>query len=126
MSRLWSNSDGQWEVLEGLLPPRRPVRGGARCGHRQVLGVSTSSSGVAWRGPSECYGPWRTVWERHRAWARDGALDAVDRALMTRAGENGGLDWGVGVDSCVVRAHQRGTNGSCRTGGWPKLWEPAR
>ena len=39
-------------------------------------GSSTGSSGVARCGPPECYGPWRTVWERHRAWARDGALDA--------------------------------------------------
>lgn len=62
-------------------------------------GSSTGSAGVAWRDLPECYGPWQTVWERHCAWARDGALDAVHRALMARASERGGLDWGVGVDS---------------------------
>ena len=94
-----------------------------RCGAGCVVitagfwGSSTGGSGVAWRGPSECCGPWWTVWERHRAWVWDGALDAVHRALMARAGERGGLDWDAGVDSCVVRAHQRAANTSCRTGG---------
>ena len=51
MSRLWLISGGQWEVLEGLLPPRRPVRGGPRCGHRRVLGgivYQQFGGGVAW------------------------------------------------------------------------------
>lgn len=46
------------------------------------------------------------MWERHRAWAAGGTLDRVDRALMARAGAAGAVDWGVGVDASVVRAHQ--------------------
>ncbi|ERH30001.1 hypothetical protein HMPREF1550_01755 [Actinomyces sp. oral taxon 877 str. F0543] len=66
------------------------------------------------------------MWERRRAWAWEGARGAVLRALMARAGERGGLGWDVCVDSCVVRAHQRATSTSCRTGGSPELREPER
>lgn len=71
MSRMWLISDGQWEVLEGLLPSRRPVRGGPRRDHRQVVGgSSTGSAGVEWRGLPECYGPWRTGTAPGRGTAR--------------------------------------------------------
>ena len=49
MSWLWLISDGQWEVLEGLLPPRRQVRGGLRRDRRQVLG-GRSPAVRGWRG----------------------------------------------------------------------------
>lgn len=75
-------------------------------------------------GLPECYGPWRTVWEWRRTWARDGALDAIHQALMARAGERGGLDWDAGVDSSVVCAHQHATRTSQRR--LPNSREPAR
>lgn len=125
--RLWSVSDEQWEVLEGLLPPQRPVVGRPRRDHRQVLEgiIYRYRTGVAWRDLPERFGPWQTVWKRHRAWAADGTLDRVHQALMARADAAGAVDWGVSVDSSVVRAHQHATNVSRHTGGPVELQESA-
>ena len=95
MCRLWLISDGQWEVLKGIV-------------YRQRGGGVARSAQVLWAR--------QTVWERHRARMWDGALDAVYRALTARTDARSGLDWDACVDSCVVRAHQRATNTSCRTG----------
>ena len=128
MSRLWSISDGQWEVLENRLPPQSPVWGRSRRDHRQVLEgiVYRYRTGVAWRDLHECYGPWQTVRKRHRAWTQGGTLDAVHRAVMARADARSGLDWDAGADSSVVRAHQHATNTFRHTRGLAELQELAR
>ena len=86
-SRLWLISDEQWDVLRGLLPPQRPATGRPGRDHRQVLEgiIYRYRTGVAWRDLPERFGPWKTVWKRHRAWAADGTLDGVHQALIARA-----------------------------------------
>lgn len=73
--------------------------------------------GIAWRDLPGDFGPWQTVWKRHRAWAADGTGDEVLDALLVRADADGKLDWTAAVDSTVCRAHQHGTNLPRATGG---------
>ena len=72
--------------------------------------------GIAWRDLPADFGPWQTVWKRHRAWAVDGTWDQVLDALLVRADADGDLDWSVAVDSTICRAHQHGTTLERTTG----------
>ncbi|MDQ1035272.1 transposase [Streptomyces sp. V3I8] len=57
--------------------------------------------------PGECP-PWQTVFDRFTCGARDGTWHRVLVALHAHTDVDGDLDWLVGVDSTVVRAHQHG------------------
>jgi transposase len=61
---------------------------------------------VAWRDLPARFGPWQTVWKRHARFSRDGTWDRILRTLQARADARGDVDWQVGVDSTVNRAHQ--------------------
>jgi transposase len=81
-------------------------------------------SGIAWRDLPVAFGPWQTVWKRHRRFSADGTWDKIHTRLLTEADAAGDLDWRVAVDSTVNRAHQHATNVSrverpvgCHTGG---------
>lgn len=74
------------------------------------------SGGVAWRDLPADFGPWQTVWKRHRRYAGDGTWDRVLAALLSAADARGGVDWQVSVDSTINRAHQHGTNLARSTG----------
>ena len=99
--------------------------------HRQVVEgiIYRYRTGIAWRDlPSE-FGPWQTVWKRHRRLAGDGTWDRVLAALLADADAAGLIDWEVSVDSTVTRAHQHGTNltrAEQVTGGVGELQESGR
>jgi len=106
-------SDEQWAQVEPLLPSSvgkksRPFRD-----HRQVVEgiVYRYRTGIPWRDlPREQFGPWQTVWKRHRRFAGDGTWDRVLGMLLSQADAAGDLDWTVSVDSTINRAHQHATN----------------
>jgi transposase len=80
--------------------------------HRQVVEgvIYRYRCGIAWRDLPEEFGPWQTVWKRHRRFSGDGTWDRVHQALIARADAVGAVDWVVSVDSTINRAHQHGTN----------------
>jgi len=128
MSRRSVLSDAQWETIEPLLPAQKPWSGRPRRDHRQVVEgiIYRYRCGIAWRDLPEEFGPWQTVWKRHRAWAADGTWDQILEALLVRADAHGELDWSVAVDSTICRAHQHGTNLERTTGGAVEPQESAR
>ncbi len=63
-------------------------------------------TGSPWRDLPERFGPWQTAWKRHATWSRDGTWDRVVAAVQAQVDAAGDLDWLVGVDSTIVRAHQ--------------------
>lgn len=68
-------------------------------------------TGIPWRDlPREAFGPWQTVWKRHKRFADDGTWDRVLAQLMAEADAGGDIDWTVSVDSTINRAHQHATN----------------
>jgi len=105
-------SDVEWDLIEPLLPPQRPVRGRPMRDHRQVVEgvIYRYRCGIAWRDLPVSFGPWQTVWKRHRRFSGDGTWDQVLAALLSRADAAGEIDWTVSVDSTINRAHQHGTN----------------
>ncbi len=65
--------------------------------------------GVAWRDLPERFGPWQTLWKRHRRFSADGTWDKIHAALLAEADAAGDIDWAVSIDSTINRAHQHAT-----------------
>ncbi|MFE1691673.1 IS5 family transposase [Streptomyces albidoflavus] len=100
-------TDAEWERLRPFLPVSN-----RRCGrwrdHRQVIDgiLYRVRTGVQWRDLPERFGPWKTVYERHRLWSADGTWERLLQRVQAEADAAGEIDWDVSVDSTVVRAHQ--------------------
>ncbi|MFF9337584.1 IS5 family transposase [Streptomyces albogriseolus] len=100
-------TDAEWEQLQ----PLPPVSNG-RCGrwrdHRQVINgiLHRLRTGVQWRDLPERFGPWKTVYERHRRWSVDGTWERLLQQVQAAADAAGEIDWDISVDSTIVRAHQ--------------------
>jgi len=104
--------DAQWELIEPLLPPQRSGKGRPMRDHRQVVEgvIYRYRCGIAWRDLPGSFGPWQTVWKRHRRFSGDGTWDKVLAVLLAQADAVGEIDWKVSVDSTINRAHQHATN----------------
>lgn len=63
-------------------------------------------TGVQWRNLPERFGPWKTVYERHRMWSADGTWTRLLQLVQAAADAAAEVDWDISVDSTVVRAHQ--------------------
>ncbi|MFJ8406333.1 IS5 family transposase [Streptomyces microflavus] len=63
-------------------------------------------TGVQWRDLPERFGPWETVYKRHRRWSADGTWQMLLSRIQTAEDAEGRIDWDVSVDSTAVRAHQ--------------------
>lgn len=106
-------TDEQWEQIEPLLPSNAGRRGRPFGDNRRVVeGIAYRyRTGIPWRDlPREEFGPWKTVWKRHRRYAEDGTWDRVLARLLGEADAAGKIDWSVSVDATINRAHQHGTN----------------
>lgn len=95
--------------------------------HRRVVEgiVWRFRTGSPWRDLPAEFGPWQTVWKRHRRFSGDGTWDKIHAELLSEANQSGQLDWAVSVDSTVNRAHQHATNLPRDTGGCVELQESA-
>ncbi|OKJ18840.1 transposase [Streptomyces sp. CB02130] len=100
-------TDAEWERLRPLLPVSNQ-----RCGrwrdHRQVIDgiLHRVRTGVQWRDLPERFGPWKTVYERHRLWSANGTWERLLQQVQAEADAAGKVDWDISVDSTTVRAHQ--------------------
>lgn len=106
-------TDKQWERIEPLLPSNAGRRGHPFGDNRRVVeGIAYRfRTGIPWRDlPREQFGPWQTVWKRHRRYAGDGTWDRVLTQILAEADAAGKIDWVVSVDATIARAHQHATN----------------
>lgn len=108
--RFQALTDRQWELLELLLPKSDGRVGRNFANNRLVVEalLYRLRVGGPWRDLPEVFGPWQTVWKRHRRYAADGTWDRVMIALLALADTTGDLDWVTSVDSTIVRVHQHG------------------
>ena len=81
--------------------------------------------GLPWRDVPAEFGPWQTLWKRHRRYSGDGTWDHVLAALLVDADSAGLVDWAVSVDSTIIRAHQHAATLKRDTGGRIELQESA-
>lgn len=63
-------------------------------------------TGLPWRDLPERFGPWITVYKRHRRWSADGTWQMLLSAVQAEQDAEGRVDWDIAVDSTTVRAHQ--------------------
>ena len=119
--------DGQWAVLEPLLPRgKKPGRPRTWTRRQLIDGIRwRTRTGAPWRDVPDRYGPWPSVYGLFRRWQRDGTWRRVVTALQARADAAGLITWDVSVDSTVARAHQhaagarkRGICRPSRPAGW--------
>jgi transposase len=112
MSRTALLNDAQWARIEPLMPSSDGSRGRPFRDHREVVEgiIYRFRTGIAWRDLPASYGPWQTVWKRHRRFSSDGTWDRVHARLMAEADAAGDIDWTISVDSTIARAHQHATN----------------
>ncbi|MCG7415433.1 MULTISPECIES: IS5 family transposase [Microbacterium] len=106
-------TDEQWERIEPLLPSNAGLRGHPFGDNRRVVeGIAYRfRTGIPWRDlPREPFGPWQTVWKRHRRYAGDGTWDRVLTQILAEADAAGKIDWAVSIDATIARAHQHATN----------------
>lgn len=123
MVRRHELTDAQWQKIESLLLANgRP--GGQWADHRRVINgvLFRARTGVPWPDLPERYGPWQTVYERHRRWSADGTWRRILGGLQIEADAadpDGSLaqtvkeesrrrrrEWAVNIDSTSCRAHQ--------------------
>lgn len=111
MSRSSVLTDAQWARIEPLMPSSDGQRGRPFREHRQVIEgiVYRLRTGVAWRDLPESFGPWQTIWKRHRRFSTDGTWDKIHARLVAEADAAGRVEWNVSVDSTINRAHQHAT-----------------
>lgn len=112
MSRCAVLTDAQWARIEPFMPSSDGQRGRPFRDHRQVIEgiVYRLRTGVAWRDLPASFGPWQTVWKRHRRFSCDGTWDRIHVGLVADADAAGEVDWFMSVDSTINRAHQHATN----------------
>lgn len=100
MVRRHELTNAQWRAIEPLMPAN-----GRPSGH----------TGVPWPDLPERYGPWQTVYERHRRWSANGTRQRILAELQIEADADdpdGALarelerEWAVNIDSSSCRAHQ--------------------
>ena len=112
-SRFTQFTNEQWERFDPLLPSNEGRKGRPFEDNRRVVEgiVYRYRTGIPWRDlPREEYGPWQTVWKRHRRYAEDGTWDRVLAQILAEADAQGKIEWGVSVDATIARAHQHASN----------------
>jgi transposase len=107
MARRHELTDAQWTMIAPLLPSNGH-QGGQWADHRRVINgvLFWTRTGIPWRDLPERYGPWQTVYERHRRWSAQGTWQHIADALRIDADAQAGRAWSVNADSTVCRAHQ--------------------
>jgi transposase len=108
-------TDGQWAVIEPLLPRRDPARGGRPMRYERRLVVDTIlyvlRSGCAWRLVPRDLVPWDVAYRWFRLWSADGTWNRVHDALRDAVRRRAGRDVqpsAAVLDSQTAHSHQGG------------------
>ncbi len=93
----WELSDDMWERAQPLLPRRKPHLRGGRPPRddRQMLGaiLYVLRTGVQWNALPREIGASTTVYDRFRAWEREGVFERLWAAGLEEFDELVGIDW---------------------------------
>ncbi len=102
-------SDSEWARIQPLLPSSAGRRGHPFRDHRQVVEgiVYRLRVGMPWRELPAEFGPWQTVWKRHRRFHTDGTLALILASLQPDCADAGGQ----GQDRSAARGGGPGAAG---------------
>lgn len=101
-------SDEEWALLEPLLPEVE-TPGRYYEDHRRILNgiLFRISTGIPWRDLPDRYGPWQTVYSRHRRWSRSGLWDRVLAALQRDLDASSQIKWSIrSAAGSDIRVHE--------------------
>jgi len=118
--RRYELTDGQWELIQDLLPSNWGQRGRQWKDHRTILNAIlwVLRTGAPWRDLPERYGPWQTVYDRFGRWRREGLFDGILQHLQIRLDGQGKIDWDLWcVDGSSIRASRAAAGGGGQKGG---------
>ena len=109
-------TDEQWARVFEVLPCKRTGPSSA-LGDRLFVDavLYRAKTGIAWRDLPERFGPWKSIYNRFRAWARAQKWAHIFEALQQDFDETGSI-----VDGSVIRAHQDASGG--KGGSNAMLW----
>src|SRR6476659_2853466 len=102
-------SDELWDVLESVMPQDAGRPGRPWNDHRTTLEgiIWRFRTGSPWRDLPDAFGPYQSVWQRHRLWSTDGTYERMFAAVREQAGLGGDdVEAVLSIDSTIVRAHQ--------------------
>jgi putative transposase len=79
-------TDGQWQLLEPLLPAAKPGGRPRKTDLRAVLDALfyLNREGCSWRALPHDFPPWRTVYDYFAAWKADGTWEQINGALRRK------------------------------------------
>lgn len=105
----WELSDAVWERAQPLLPPHNPRLKGGRPPRddRAMLGaiLFVLRTGIQWNALPRSIGASTTVYDRFRAWERDGFFTRLWAAGLAEFDELVGIDWAwLSVDGVMTKA----------------------
>lgn len=102
-------SDELWAALTPALPQDSGRRGRPWNDHRVMLEgiIWRFRTGSPWRDLPVKFGPFQSVWERHKRWSQDGTYTQMLAAVQQEVGlDPKEAEAILSIDSTSVRAHQ--------------------
>lgn len=106
-------TDEEWQRIEPLLPPEKPVGKDREVDLRDVLNAIfyRADNGVKWRSLPCDFPAWQTVYGYFRLWVNLGIWEQINRALVDKVRVSEGRDAEPSlaiVDSQSVKLGQKG------------------
>lgn len=122
VSRTEHLTDAQWSLIEPMLPSSDGLWGRPLRNNRRVVEgiVYRYRAGIAWRDVPAEFGPWQTIWKRHRRYAGDGTWDTIlaartrpdavlgDKAYSSKA--NRRHLWARGIEAVITEPDDQKRN----------------
>jgi transposase len=113
-------TDEEWQLVEPLIPPRRPGGDKRTVVMREVVNglMYILSTGCQWRAIPKDLPPKSTVYDYFDLWTYDGTLERIHHALYEQCREQEQRDDGPTaaiIDSQSVKSAEKGGRASIRT-----------